>query len=94
MDQIFEKAKDLHVVATKIYLKDNETYAYKDNAKTKKFDKDELTEAFIKGCLIVTEDGYVRPYQVEDKTTYAQVCYIAPNGTTATSADIKTVRSE
>lgn len=36
MDKIFEKSNDLHVVATKIYKKADDIYAYSDSAKTTK----------------------------------------------------------
>ena len=51
MDKIYEQAKDLHVVATYIYI-NNDGFAYKDEKYTKKFKSLELLEVFVKGALI------------------------------------------
>ena len=50
MNKIYEQAKDLHIVATMIYGKDNN--AYVDVECTKQFIESELKEVFIKGALI------------------------------------------
>lgn len=55
MDRIYNQAKDKDVAAVVIYANSNK--AYKDEACTKQFKAGELKDAFIKGALIVAEDG-------------------------------------
>lgn len=89
MAKIYEDSKDLHVVATLVYKKESETKAYKDSALTVQYTTSELKEVFIKGALIVLEDGTLAKavgYSVAE--SIGSVSYIVPNGTTATSADI------
>ena len=52
MAQIFEQAKDLHVVATMVYGNGTDTKAYSDAEYTKEFTVSELKEVFVKGALI------------------------------------------
>lgn len=61
MNKIFEHSKDLHVVATVLYTKDDDTYLYSNSEKTEKISKSDLEEVFIKGMLIQTATGFVRP---------------------------------
>lgn len=56
MDKIYEQAKDLHVVATYVYGKDD-AKAYSDAECTKQFKTSELQEVFVKGALISVEGG-------------------------------------
>lgn len=89
MAKIYEDAKDLHVVATYVYKKTGQTKAYSDADLTIQFTTSELKEVFIKGALIVLEDGaLVKPIKYAVSEDIGSVYYIAPNGTTATSADI------
>lgn len=54
MDKIFEQAKDLHVVATYVYV-NGDTYAYEDKECTKKIKKSVLKDLFLKGMLVNDE---------------------------------------
>lgn len=87
MDKIYEQSKDLHVVATKVYVDDGK--AYKDAAFSAQFKTSELTEAVIKGAILVLdEDSYAYPIKYSITTGVGTVAYIVPNSITATSADI------
>ena len=48
MERIFEQAKDLHVVAMKVYAKSCDAYAYADTEDRVKFTTDELHDALLK----------------------------------------------
>lgn len=65
MNQIFEQAKDLHVVATCVYNKGDE-FAYADAECTIKFKTSELKEVFVKGALIVIEDALYQAVSFND----------------------------
>ena len=52
MNKIYQKAKDLHVVATYVYNNGEGEFAYTDAECTKKFKVSELQEVFVKGALI------------------------------------------
>lgn len=90
MAKLFQDAKDVHVVATYIYGKGTDSYAYKDSACTTKFTTSELKEAFLKGAIIVlaSNAGFVKPIKYAESSSVGSVYFIKPNGTTATSADI------
>ena len=70
MERIYEDAKDLHVKAVKIYAiakeQGDEPTAYWDKEGLKALSRDEMEDAFIKGCVIVSENdgGYARPTSV------------------------------
>jgi hypothetical protein len=90
MAKLFQDAKDVHVVATYIYGKGTDSYAYKDSACTTKFTTSELKNAFLKGAVIAlaSNGGYVFPVKYAESSSVGSVYFIKPNGTTATSADI------
>lgn len=91
MDKVFEQAKDLHVVATYIYVKASDTAAYADSGYTVKFKTSELKEAFIKGALINASGKLYKAVAYTEASNVGKVSYIIPNSTTATSADIATL---
>ena len=77
MAKIYEDAKDLHVVATYVYKKTGETKAYKDSALTVQYATSELKEVFIKGALIVLEDGaLVKPVGYSETESVGSVSYV------------------
>ena len=87
--KFYEDANDQHVRAFMVYKKTAQTKAYKDSAYTEQYTTSELKNVFIKGALIVLEDGsLVKPIKYAESSSVGSVYYITPNGTTATSADI------
>lgn len=77
MIKIYEDAKDLHVAATVVYATrpdgENSIFAFKDAEYTTKFSKEELRDAFLKGCVVVLDglaDGncYLKPCQIITNT--------------------------
>lgn len=96
MDKIFEQAKDLHVVATYVYLSDDDSYAYKDAKLENKYKKNELLEVFMKGCILVTEDGELFfPTAFTDSVTYGSVSYVTVVSSSGSDVvTVKTARSE
>ena len=89
MTKIYEDANEQHVRAILIYKKTSETKAYVDAAFTTQYTTSDLKNAFIKGAVIVLEDGsLVKPVKYAESSSVGSVSYITPNGTTATSADI------
>lgn len=81
MDKIYEQAKDLHVVGTMVYGKTDETssgegYAYADKDCTVKLSKDELYEAFVKGCFVYLSETLYKPFfaGVDGTDTFSFIC--------------------
>lgn len=70
MNQIFEQAKDLHVVATYVYGNGTDTNAYTDAECETQFKISELKEVFVKGAMIVIEDALYKAVSFEDDTIY------------------------
>lgn len=74
MTKIYKDAKDVPVAATIIYTTQPEggssLFAFKDSEHTTKFSKEELLDAFLKGCLVVLEglEGYLKPCQIITNT--------------------------
>lgn len=89
MDKIFQQAKDKNVAAVIIY-DGGDDKAYKDAARTQQFKTSELKDAFLKGAVIAlaSNGGYVFPVKYAESSSVGSVYFIAPNSTTATSADI------
>ena len=89
MEKIMKDANEQYVAASLIYKKSGQTKAYGDAACTTQLTTAELKNAFIKGAVIVLEDGaIVKPVKYAEAESIGSVFYITPNGTTATSADI------
>lgn len=78
MDKIYQQAKDKNVAAVKIYV-DTNGYACSDSNKSVKLIAAELEDAFVKGCVIVTDTGYAIPTAytapVENTAEYASLTY-------------------
>lgn len=89
MVKIYEDANEQHVCAVKVFKKSGQTKAYADADCTVQFKTSELENVFIKGALIVLEDGTLaKPVGFSVSSNIGTISYIVPNGTTATSADI------
>lgn len=93
MEKIYENAKDVHVVASKVYVKtDGFAYADKD-CKTKILTAD-LYEAFVKGMLIVDASGNeYKPISCAIASDVATVTYVTADTTTAKLATAKSVKT-
>lgn len=59
MEKVYEQSKDLHVVATKVFVKTAK--AYVDEACTVQFTNAELEEAFVKGAIVVDTNVMYKP---------------------------------
>lgn len=89
LTKFYEDANDQHVRAFFVYKKTGQTKAYRDAEFTDQFTTSALKDVFIKGAIIVLEDGsLVKPIKYTESSSVGSIAYITPNGTTATSADI------
>jgi hypothetical protein len=95
MSKIYEDAKDLHVVATLIYVVGSDGKAYKDATGDTQFKTSELKEAFIKGALIVlaSDAGLVKPTGYSESSNVGSVSYVIDNSG-ATIASLVSVADE
>lgn len=91
MDKIYEKAKDLHVKATYVYGKTNDTAAYTDSECTTKFTTSELKEVFLKGAVILIGGAYYTVLNYTVKNNIGSVTYVKADSTTATTAVLGTL---
>ena len=95
MDKIYEDANEQHVRAFIIYKKANQTKAYADSTFETQLTTSELKNLFIKGAVIKLDSGdIVKPIKYTESSNIGSVCYIVPNGTTATSADIASLAAK
>lgn len=91
MSVIYKDSNDVPVASYIIYAK-NDGKAYTDEAKTIQFTTSALKDYFLKGSVIVLNNGdYAIPVGYAEADSVGSVSYIVPNGTTATSADIATL---
>lgn len=68
-----------------VYVADNDTKAYGDEERTKQLTQSELYDAYVKGCLIVDEDGIMYnpiSYAVTSETGVGTLTYAVPTTTT------------
>lgn len=94
MDREYIRSDDRHVAVRKIYVKASDPYGYIDSTCKTKTGAEELHDAFLKGMVIVAADGteYL-PVSCKVATGVTTVTYVKPNGSTATSADLATIKS-
>ena len=94
MDKEYIRSGDRNVAIRKVYTKVSDPYGYVDSACKIKVDAEELHDAFLKGMVIVATDGteYL-PVSCKVASKVATVMYVKPNATTATSADLATIKS-
>ena len=57
MDRIYNRAEDKNCANIIVYIKESDTKAYIDKACTAPYKSSELKNAFMKGCIIVTNDN-------------------------------------
>lgn len=94
MDRIYENYSDTYVAARKIYIKGTDGFAYTDKECKTKATSDELSDAFIKGMIIVDGDTAIyKPISCKIASKVATVTYVTTDTTTATTAKLATVKS-
>ncbi len=75
MDRIYQDLKDRFVVSIVIYTKGTDGKAYMDSATTKQFTTSDLKEAFLKGAVIKTANGYAYPTEYVEASKVGSVKY-------------------
>lgn len=75
MDKIFQDAKDKYVTAVIVYGKSSNSKLYNEAAYTNQADQAVVTDAFLKGVLLVkVGDALYRPVKVDGvKVTIAEL---------------------
>lgn len=94
MDKIFETYDDQHVVATKVYVKTDDAYAYSDSAKTIKIEAAILKNLFEKGTLIIDGSIEYKPVSFELTAGVGTLTYVKANSGTPTTAVLTTLKSK
>ena len=75
--KIMETWDDLHVIATAIYKKTGETKAYADSGCTVQYRTSELKNVFLKGAVIILEDGSLaKPVGYAESSSVGSVTYM------------------
>jgi hypothetical protein len=93
MDKVYEQYGDQHVVATKVYVKTGDAYAYADSNKTVKIKAADLQNLFEKGLLIVDGTIEYKPVSFKLAAGVGTVTYVKTDGTTPTTAVLATLAS-
>ena len=94
MDRIYHHDDTMYVFGTKVYAK-TDGFAYADVDCTIKISAEDLERMFIEGMIIVDSTGVkYKPVSCKVSNSVATVTYVKTNGTTATTADLATVKSK
>lgn len=91
MDRIFHHDDTMYEAATKIYVKSGS--AYFDAKGTEAVTADQMQDIFARGMIIVDTNVQYLPVSLSVASNKATVTYVKTNGTTATQADLATVKS-
>lgn len=92
MDRIYHHSDTMYVVATKIYVKSGDTYAYADSACKTKIAADVLQELFVEGAVIIDGTSEFKPVSLDVASGVASVTYIkSVKGTGSTVTATPTV---
>jgi hypothetical protein len=94
MDRIYEKAGDVHVRGTYVYVKPADAYAYADTAYTTKIKAADLQDLFLKGLVISSADGLFKPTAFVVAEGVAKLSYAKSDGTTPSTAVLNFLYSE
>lgn len=94
MAKIYEDAKDVHVRATIIYKKANDTKAYADSECAVQLTTSELKDAYLKGAVIDAAGVLYMPVCLTVANNIATVTYVTADTTTATTAKLATLTSK
>lgn len=87
MDRIYNRAEDKNCANIIVYSKSSDTKAYSDKERTVQYKTSELKNAFMKGCIIVTDntdnDEMLMPVEflVNDSTNTGHLVYLGPGST-------------
>ena len=93
MDRIYEQSVDVHVRATKIYVKTGDAYAYADSANTVKIASATLKNLFEKGTVIIDGEIEYKPVSFKLVGSVGTITYVKTDGTTPTTAVLATLES-
>lgn len=93
MEQVYEKADDVHVRATYVYVKTGENYAYADQETTVKINCAALKDIFEKGIIIIDAGIEYKAVSLKVDTGVATITYVKTDGTTPTTAVLGTIVS-
>jgi hypothetical protein len=93
MDRRFAKYDEQHVLATYVYVKTGDAYAYADSAKTVKIDAATLKDLFEKGLVIVDGATEYKPVSVAVAEGVGTLTYVKTDAGTPTTAVLATLKS-
>jgi hypothetical protein len=94
MDKKFQKYEDQHVIATYVYAKTNDAYAYADSAKTVKIAEADLKKVFENGAIVVDGTTEYKPVSYAVADGVGTLTYVKTDATTATTAVLATLVSK
>lgn len=92
MERVFHHDDTMYEAATKVYAK-SDGYAYFEEDFKTKVPADVLEDLFIRGLIIVDTGAMYKAVSFKVASKVATVTYVKTNGTTATTADLATVKS-
>lgn len=92
MDRIFHHGDTMYEAATKVYAK-SDGYAYYESDCKTKVPADVLEDLFVRGLIIVDTGVMYKPVSFKVASKVATVTYVKTNSSTATTADLATVKS-
>lgn len=92
MDRIFHHDDTMYEAATKVYAK-SDGYAYYESDCKTKVPADVLEDLFVRGLIIVDTGVMYKPVSFKVASKVATVTYVKTNSSTATTADLATVKS-
>ena len=94
MEKIFMDVDDKNVAAVKVYVK-SDGIGYADEKYTAALTSDELTNAFIKGAVIVDSTGAMyKPISCKTVSNVTTLTYTTADASTATTAKLATVKNK
>lgn len=91
MDRIFHHDDTMYEAATKIYVKTGNGYI--DSACTVAVTADQMQDIFNRGMIIVDGSVQYLPVSLSVASNKVTVTYVKTNSSTATTADLATVKS-
>lgn len=92
MDRIFHHGDTMYEAATKVYAK-SDGYAYYESDFKTKVPADVLEDLFVRGLIVVDSGVMYKPVSFKVVSKVATVTYVKTNSSTATTADLATVKS-
>ena len=93
MAKIYDQAKDVHVAATIVYIKNGDAYAYADSANTEKISAALLKDMFEKGVVVVAGAIEYKPVSFGIAAGVGTLTYVKTDGVTPTTAVLGTIMS-